>query len=83
MRVRTTNEEGGCTRGITYRWVNFDSEKLGFPAFGVHKLVFGRLLLLEEDIESTRDTLDAEEIVSGVAFSMGRSRKKEWGVDTC
>ena len=65
--------------GVAYRRVNLDSEKLGFPAFGVYKLIYRRLLLLEEDTESTRDTLDTEKIVSGVSFSMGEEMKRGRG----
>lgn len=55
--------------GIAYRGVDLDGEQFGFAALGVYELVFGRFLLLQEDTESTGDTLDAEEIVSGMALA--------------
>lgn len=59
--------------GGAYRWVNLDSEELGFAALWVYELVFGRFLLLQEDAESAGDTLDTEEIVSGVGFALWRN----------
>lgn len=55
-----------------YRGVDLNSEELGFAALWVYELVFGRFLLLQEDAESAGDTLDTEEIVSGVGIALWR-----------